>query len=106
MSAGEEIEITYNLNFVDSEVSKDWSVTAWGKDGALSITHNKGYSSDTPNHLDSYGSGSSTSISTNNSAAPNLTTVAAEPEDALPDVNNMANWTEAEWYTYLTAMGW
>ena len=44
--AGESVEIEVELNLERKGVSKDWSVTAWGEQGGVTVTHNDGLASD------------------------------------------------------------
>ena len=47
MTAGQEIEVTVTLNFVSEEMAHDWSVVAYAPNGAVHVTHKKGYESST-----------------------------------------------------------
>ena len=42
IKAGESVEIITEWNWNKPNTPKDWSVTAWGDKGPLSITHKKG----------------------------------------------------------------
>ena len=46
MSAGESVEFEVEINLERKGVSKDWSVTAWGESGNVTLTHNDGLMSD------------------------------------------------------------
>ena len=46
MAAGQTITFTADWNWVDANYSKDWSVTAWGSKGNVTITHKNGLNSD------------------------------------------------------------
>ena len=46
LSAGESVEIEVELNLDRAGVTKDWSLTAWGVQGGVTVTHNDGLTSD------------------------------------------------------------
>ena len=46
MREGDELSIDITLNFVSEEMAHDWSVVAYGENGPVSVTHNKGWTSD------------------------------------------------------------
>ena len=46
LSAGQTIEIEVELNWDRTGITKDWSVTAWGEKGGVSVNHQDGITSD------------------------------------------------------------
>ena len=44
--AGEKVSIEVELNWNLSGVTKDWSVSAWGEEGGVTVIHDEGYLSD------------------------------------------------------------
>ena len=46
INGGESIEIIIEFNWNKPEVTKDWSVTAWGETSDVRVTHNDGIKSD------------------------------------------------------------
>ena len=56
MSAGESIEVEVEFNWEREGITKDWSITAWGEVGAVTVEHSDGLKSDslpyTPKHND------------------------------------------------------
>jgi hypothetical protein len=46
MLAGETISVTVELDFSDPKAIRDWSVTAWGDKGAITVRHEDGLASD------------------------------------------------------------
>jgi hypothetical protein len=45
--AGESFEVEVEFNWEREGVTKDWSITAWGEDGPVTVEHNDGISTDT-----------------------------------------------------------
>ena len=46
VTAGESFTVEVEFNWNRSGITKDWSVTAWGETGPVSVTHDQGISSD------------------------------------------------------------
>jgi len=44
--AGEQVTIEVELNWNRPGITKDWSVTVWGEDGVVAVTHDGGIPSD------------------------------------------------------------
>ena len=42
VNAGEKFEVEIELNWDRPGVTKDWSVTAWGEEGTVTVLHNDG----------------------------------------------------------------
>lgn len=54
--AGESFEVEIEFNWDREGITKDWSVTAWGEEGNVTVVHNEGLRSDNMPHAskDSY----------------------------------------------------
>ena len=46
VEAGEVVEIEVEFNWDRTGITKDWSVTAWGEKGGVSVNHLSGFESD------------------------------------------------------------
>ena len=46
LEAGESVTIEVEFNWNRPGITKDWSVTAWGESGPVSVTHDSGIASD------------------------------------------------------------
>ena len=46
LSAGESFEVEVEFNWEREGITKDWSVTAWGESGGVTVVHNDGLPSD------------------------------------------------------------
>ena len=46
VSAGESFEVEVEFNWEREGITKDWSVTAWGESGGVTVVHNDGLLSD------------------------------------------------------------
>ena len=46
LKRGETVEFEVELNWNRSGITKDWSVTAWGESGPVSVKHSEGIRSD------------------------------------------------------------
>ena len=42
MSAGQTLTIETEWDFTNPNLSSDWSIVAWARDGELTLTHNGG----------------------------------------------------------------
>lgn len=42
MNAGEEVSLYAEWNWTDERDAKDWSVTAWGTEGSVTIVNKNG----------------------------------------------------------------
>ena len=46
VSAGESFTVEVEFNWNRSGITRDWSVTAWGESGPVSVTHDQGIATD------------------------------------------------------------
>ena len=46
VAAGESFTVEVEFNWNRSGITKDWSVTAWGESGPVSVTHDRGIATD------------------------------------------------------------
>ena len=46
VKAGESFTVEVELNWNRAGITKDWSVTAWGESGGVSVAHDEGYKTD------------------------------------------------------------
>ena len=82
--AGESVEIEVELNLERKGVSKDWSVTAWGEQGGVTVTHNDGLASDS---LPYQPKGGSFAIASTSTAQPKTKSAAASiPTLEIPEI--------------------
>ena len=52
INEGKTVRITTEWNFTNENFAKDWSIVAWGEEGPISLTHNKGWESDSLPYID------------------------------------------------------
>ena len=82
--AGESVEIEVELNLERKGVSKDWSVTAWGEQGGVTVTHNDGLASDS---LPYQPKGGSFAIASTSTVQPKTKSAAASiPTLEIPEI--------------------
>ena len=43
---GQTVDIEVEFNFAIEGITKDWSITAWGESGPVTVTHESGIPSD------------------------------------------------------------